>query len=133
MHEQHVGAVVAAGAIEACVAVLQTGPDDAKANAAWTLANIADEEQHAGAVVAAGAIEACVALLQTGPDDAKATAAGTLANISYHEQHLENLVAAGVITTALDMMMHSMDSEVKLYATLILAHCFRSFGCGGDC
>ena len=28
--EQHVGAVVAAGAIEACVAVLQTGPDDAK-------------------------------------------------------------------------------------------------------
>ena len=120
-YEQHVHAVAVAGAIKACVAVLQSGSDDAKANVAATLANISNEE-HAGAMVAAGAIEACVTLLETGPDDAKAPAAGTLANISYNGQHLENLMAAGVIATALNMMMHSMDSEVKLCATLILAH-----------
>ena len=60
------GAAVAAGAIEAAIAVLQTGPDDAKYNAAGTLTDISDYKQHVGAVVAAGAIEACVTVLVTG-------------------------------------------------------------------
>ena len=53
------GALVAAGAIEACVAVLQTGPDDAKGNTAMAMANISLYEQHLqlGALVAAGTLK----------------------------------------------------------------------------
>ena len=62
--------------------MLQTGPDDAKGNAAATLANIVRQEQHVSAVVSAGVIEACVVVVQTGPDEAKDTAALTLSNIA---------------------------------------------------
>ena len=41
---QQKGALVAAGAIEACVAVLQSGPDDAKCNGSLTLANLSNHE-----------------------------------------------------------------------------------------
>ena len=119
--QQHVGAVVAADAIEASVAVLLTGLDDAKPNAAATLARISYQEQHVGAVVAAGAAEACVAVLKTGPEDAKCDIGYLLTKISYQEQHVKHLVAAGVITALLDMM-HSMDSDEKIYAALPLAN-----------
>ena len=118
--EQHVGALVAAGAMEACVAVLQTGPDEAKENTARTLANIADHEQHVDAVVAAGVVEACVTVLQTGPDNAKSDAMCVLPHISYPEQHAGAVAAAGAITAILDTM-HSMNSDDKYHAALLLA------------
>lgn len=116
--EQHVGAMVAAGAIEACVAVLQTGPGKAKRTAARTLATIAHHEQYVNAVVAAGAVEACVAVLQTGPDDTKEIAACTLSNIATEEQHLGALVAAGAIEACIAVLQTGPD-EYSSDATLI--------------
>ena len=42
-----------------------------------------------------------------------------LTNISYQEQHVKHLVAAGVITALLDIM-HSMDSDDKIYSVAML-------------
>jgi len=100
--------------------VLQTGPNDAKRNAAAALRNISHEEQYVGAVVAAGAIRACVTVLQSGPDDAQSNTTAVLAHVSGHENHVEDLVAAGLITTILDAM-HSMDTDGKFCAALALA------------
>ena len=83
------------GAIQAFVAVLQVGLDDAKDSAVGILGNIARQGQHVSVLMAAGAIEACVAVLQTGPDDAKNNVAGAMRNISEQEQHDGALVAAG--------------------------------------
>ena len=77
----HKGAVVAAGAVPACVRILQEGPDNAKQKAGVALCIIAGSAEHRGAVVVAGAVPACVRILQEGPDDAKRYAAGALFNI----------------------------------------------------
>ena len=121
--EQHVGAVVAAGAIEACVAVMQTGPDDVKKHTARTLANIAHREQHVDALVAAGAIEACVTVLQTGSDydGAKQNAASTLENIARQEQHVDAVAAAGAIEACVAVLQTGPD-EAKMNAAGTLAN-----------
>ena len=54
-HAANRGAVVAAGAVPACVRILQEGPDDAKSNAAHVLISISPEDR--GALVAVGADE----------------------------------------------------------------------------
>ena len=108
---------MAAGAIEACTAVLQSGPYDAKCYAAGALANISDREQHVGALMAAGAIEACTAVVQTGPDGAKGGAMCVLTRISYCEQYAGTVAAAGAITTLTDTM-HSMNYDDKFCAAL---------------
>ena len=115
------GAVVAAGALEAFVALLQTGPDEVKDNAASALASIAHVEQHAGAVVAAGAVEAFAAVLQTGPDDAMRNAAGALGNISAYKQHVNAVVAAGVIQVCVTVLQTGPD-DAKTSAMCVLAN-----------
>ena len=93
----HTRAVTTAGALTACVDVLNNGPQYAKDGAAGVLAFVANHEQHTSAVVAAGAVEPCLSVLRIGPEDAQQNAASALAYICVQEMHVGALVSAGAI------------------------------------
>ena len=69
-------------AIEACITVLRTGPDDAKASAMCVLANISYQEQHVEHLVEAGVITTVLDVMQSMNSRGKFYAALTLASFS---------------------------------------------------
>ena len=83
-HEQHVESVVAAGAIEVCVVMLQTGPDDANVNAMLALLYVSEHEQHVESVVAAGVITTILDGMHSTSPDFNFIPASTLAILSAH-------------------------------------------------
>ena len=117
---RHANAVVAAAGVQACVRVLQSGPTQAKANAAGALSSISSCDQYLDIVVAAGAVEACVGVLQNGPGEAKKNAASVISCISFSEEHA-NAVVAGtdVCRICVAMLQNGPDSVKENIADLL--------------
>ena len=116
-------AVVAAGAFEGCVTVLQTGPGDAKRNAMCVLANASSCKQHVESLVAAGVITTVLNVTHSMDSKGKFVAALVLGNFS---DHLDVAVVADVVATLVqELQSGDADEEDEFDATRALSRILR--------
>ena len=77
-------AIAKAGAVDPLVAMLRTGTDGAKLQAAGALKNLAFQDaENELAIAEAGAVDPLVGLLRTGTDGIKAQAVGVLNSLTW--------------------------------------------------
>ena len=109
--------------VEACVAVLQTGLDEAKRNAIFVLENLSNCQQHVESLVTAGAITTILDVMHSMGPDFKFVAALTLADFS---DHLDVTVLADVVAPLVqELQSGDADEEDEFDATRALSRILR--------
>jgi len=98
---------VTAGAVPACVQILQEGPDDTKDAAAWALACISVHNTNISVLVAAGAVPACLQMIAE-DHPGQESAALLLGGIAGSEDHKQLVQEAAATCVA---MLRDPDAE----------------------
>jgi len=114
-------AIVAAGGIEALVALVRDGSPDGKAAAAGALHNLSfNNDGSKASIAAAGGIRELVALVRDGSSDGKAAAAAALRNLSSNHAWTSALIAAAGGIEALVALVRDGSPDSKMPAAGVL-------------
>ena len=88
-------AIATKGGIEPLIALVTSGTDAGKENAAGALRNLADNADNKIAIATKGGLEPLIALVKSGTDAGKEYAAGALRSLALNADNKKQLERAG--------------------------------------
>ncbi|KAH8055668.1 serine/threonine kinase [Aureococcus anophagefferens] len=108
-----------AGAADPLVALLRTGTDGAKEEAAGALWGLTTNDDNELAIVKAGAVDPLVALLRTGTDGAKEAAAGALWGLALNADNKIAIAKAGAADPLVALLRTGTDGAKEQAAAAL--------------